>query len=224
MCVNFVPASKRSMKEVFNAPVPDEWEWPAEAYKDYQAPIIVADARERRKALLAGYGIVPRRHIPKGVKAWDTMNARAETIGSLRSYASAWRTGRLCLCPMSAFFEPNWETGEHVRWKIGMEDQADFAVAGLWRQWTEADGSMSYAFTQITINADEHPLMRRFHRSNDEKRSLVILPTEDYDAWLTCRDPEVARSFLLPFPAERMAAMPAPKPPRAKQTVQENLI
>lgn len=226
MCVNFLPPTKAALTSTFNAPAQDEWTWPDEAYKDYLAPIIVAEPGGTRRALLASYGIVPRRHIPPSVKPWDTMNARSETIGKLRSYAAAWRNAQLCLSPMRAFFEPNWETGEHVRWRIGMADDADFAVAGLWRQWRESDGSVSHAFTQITINADDHPLMRRFHRPGDEKRSLVIVPPDEYDAWLQCRDPEVARSFLRAYPVERMAATPAPKPPRQKkqQQQQEGLI
>ncbi len=129
----------------------------------------------------------------------------AETIGQLRSYAPSWKTSKLCLVPMRAFFEPNWESGTHVRWRIGMTDERDFAVAGIWREWAEQDGSTSHAFTQITINADAHPVMRRFHRPDDEKRSLVIVPPEEYDAWLGCRDPELARSFLRLCPPELMA-------------------
>jgi putative SOS response-associated peptidase YedK len=44
------------------------------------------------------------------------------------------------------------------------------------------------------------------------------------DAWLQCRNPEEARSFLRPFPAERMktwAAPKEPKKPRAKEAAPE---
>jgi putative SOS response-associated peptidase YedK len=75
------------------------------------------------------------------------------------------------------------------------------------------------SFTQITINADEHPLMKRFHKPGDEKRSLVVLPPGDVDAWLACRDPELARSFLRHYPAERMKAWAAPAAPKAKKVV-----
>ena len=47
-------------------------------------------------------------------------------------------------------------------------------------------------------------------------RSLVVLPPEDVDAWLACRDPELARSFLRHYPAERMKAWAAPAAPKAK--------
>jgi putative SOS response-associated peptidase YedK len=116
-----------------------------------------------------------------------------------------------------SFFKPNYESGLAVRWEIGMADDAPFAVAGVWRSWKEADGSTSQAFSQITINADDHPLMRSFHEPGDEKRSLVIVPRDEYDDWLACRDPEVARSFLRPYPAELMKAWPHPQPPRQRK-------
>jgi hypothetical protein len=37
----------------------------------------------------------------------------------------------------------------------------------------------------LTINADDHALMRNFHKPDDEKLMVVILEEEDYDAWLT---------------------------------------
>jgi putative SOS response-associated peptidase YedK len=195
---------------------PPDWDWPHEIYNDYSAPIIrLGD--DGPEAILASYAMVPKRHIPPGVKKFSTMNARAETIGEKRSYSKPWREGQLCLVPMESFYEPCYESGAAVRWNIGMADDAPFAVAGLWRSWNEPDGTTAHSFTQITINADEHPLMRRFHKPGDEKRSLVIVPESEYEDWLECRDPERARSYLQLYPAELMAARPAPAPPRKKK-------
>lgn len=76
----------------------------------------------------------------------------------------------------------------------------------MWRTWEREDGGFDSSFTQITINADEHPLMKRFHKPGDEKRSLAIIPPEEYEAWLCCRNAEEARSMLRLFPAEMMRA------------------
>lgn len=36
----------------------------------------------------------------------------------------------------------------------------------------------------LTINADDHSLMRNFHKPADEKRMVVILPEPAYADWL----------------------------------------
>ena len=223
MCVNYTPSSRTELIDNFKAHVPADSSWPDETYQDYLAPII-RSVEGQRQACAASYGMVPKSHMPPGVKRFTTMNARSETVGSLRSYSAAWKAGQLCLVPMSRFFEPNWEAGTHERWQIGMEDAEAFAVAGLWRAWREADGATLLSFTQLTINADEHILMRRFHKAGDEKRSLVIVPANDYDDWLNCRDPEQARSFLRPYPADKMIASPAPKPPRVARRLSDDAV
>jgi len=210
MCVNFQTVTSQQLQSHFKAPIPAELSWKTETWQDYAAPIIVGD-QHGRQSLLALYSMVPKNHIPPGVKRFSTMNARAETIATLRSYAKPWHEGQLCLVPMMAFYEPNYESGKAERWRISMVDNAPFAVAGLFRSWSEADGSTSYSFTQITINADQHPMMRRFNKPGDEKRSLVILAPENYDDWLSCRSPEHARSFLTHYPSGQMHAQRAPK-------------
>jgi putative SOS response-associated peptidase YedK len=150
------------------------------------------------------------------VRPFDTMNARAETVGQLRSFSGAWKRNQLCLVPMTAFYEPSYENGSAVRWGIGMADKAMFAVAGLWREW-ETEAGLEYSFTQLTINADEHELMRRFHKPGDEKRALVIVPQNEWDDWLNCTDTEYARSFLRHFPATNMTSWECAVPPRGRK-------
>ncbi|AVG17761.1 DUF159 family protein [Chromobacterium vaccinii] len=197
MCVNFTPPTAQQLRQYFGYEVGDDL-WKPECWQDYAAPIITCDGLR-----LATYGFVPKRHLPPGVRL-TTMNARAETIGEKPTYKSAWRMCQLCLVPMRAFHEPCYESGRAVRTKISMADGAPFAVAGLWRGWREVDGSISLAFTQITINADGHGVMGRMHRPGDEKRSLVIIPAALHQEWLHCRNPEQARAFLALYPASEM--------------------
>lgn len=220
MCVNYCPPRPEQLDALIGAVAElyKEWDWPGETWKDYQAPIVKAGSSGQRELCLATYGMVPRRHIPAGVKVFDTMNARAETIGEKRSFAPAWRKAQLCAVPMNHFYEPCYESGRAERFAIGMHDAALFFVAGLWREWQSADGGVLTSFTQLTINADDHPLMRRFHKPGDEKRSLVVLPGGEVDDWLACRDTETARSFLRHYPADAMKTWPAPVPPRTAKT------
>ncbi|AUH50854.1 DUF159 family protein [Chromobacterium sp. ATCC 53434] len=207
MCVNFIPPSRGQLPRHFGAEAADDWQWPDEAWQDYAAPILTRDGPR-----LASYGFVPKRHQPAGVRL-STMNARAETIGQLRSFRDAWLRCQLCLVPMRAFCEPCYESGRAVRMRIGLADGAPFAVAGLWREWREADGSISAAFAQITVNADHHPLMRRMHKPGDEKRALVIVPPSLYDVWLDCRDPERARALLTAAAGDGLVAEAETPPP-----------
>jgi putative SOS response-associated peptidase YedK len=190
--------------------------WKTETWKDYSAPIVRKRADGQCEGVLASYGLVPRKQIPAGVRPFDTMNARAETVGQLRSFSGAWKRSQLCLVPMTAFYEPSYESGKAERWGIGMADQSMFAVAGLWRQW-EGPAGPEYSFTQLTINADDHPLMNRFHKPGEEKRALVVVPHAEWDDWLGCADPEYARSFMRHYPAELMTSWAEPLPPRAKK-------
>ena len=151
--------------------------------------------------------------IPPGDKHYATMNARAETVGEKPTYRRAWQHGKLCLVPMLGFFEPCYESGKAERWRFSMADGKPFAVAGIWRAWQEEQG-YTFSFSLLTINADSHPLLRRMHKPGDEKRSLVIVPNKDYDAWLGCRDPELARTYFVKQVAERLTGMPMPIPRR----------
>jgi len=68
----------------------------------------------------------------------------------------------------------------------------------------------------LTINADDHALMKNHHRPEDEKRMVVILREEDYDAWLKA-PAEKSMDFMRQYPAELLRAVPAPLPPKAKK-------
>lgn len=111
---------------------------------------------------------------------------------------------------------PPWDSGTAGRWGIGMANNKQFCVAGLWKSWPEEQGSFSFSFTQLMANADEHPLMKQFHKVGDKKRSLVIVLRSEYEAWLSVRDSEIARSMMSLYPADLMKAWPAPRQSAAK--------
>lgn len=182
MCVNYSPVKPRSLAHL---QLEQDFchVWRAETWQDYEAPVIVHDGDGRRRLLLASYGMVPKRKASAGAKRYTTMNARAETVAQLVTFRREWRAAQFCLVPMERFFEPYYadDRTPPVRYAIAMADRSLFAVTGLWRSWAEEGGSASYSFTQLTINADGHSLMSRFHKPGDEKRSLVIVAREDYD-------------------------------------------
>jgi putative SOS response-associated peptidase YedK len=207
MCVNYKPTDAELLEVMSGLSAAELPPWKEQVWQDYNAPILLAGQGGVQRLAVASYGMVPKDKMPPG-KRLTTLNARCETIAEKRSYVGAWRAAQTCLVPTLAFYEPNWESGKAERWEIGMADGAPFYVAGLWRSWD--DGSR-LSFTQLTINADDHQLMKHFHKHGDEKRSLVIIPRDQADDWLDAGDPEIARAYLQLYPAELMAARPAEK-------------
>lgn len=61
----------------------------------------------------------------------------------------------------------------------------------------------------MTINADDHVLMNRFHKPTDEKRMVVILRDETYQDWLEAPLNRVGE-FLVPYSADALVAMTPP--------------
>jgi putative SOS response-associated peptidase YedK len=215
VCTNYAPSS-RDIAEQFVPLSRAEGLWPDEVYKDYKAPLIRRMIEGEGFELLVGnYGFVPRAHMSPKFKI-STLNARSAEVGEKPTYARAWRATQLCLLPTRHYYEWRYAPGaaRPERWAIGMADGSDFCVAAIWRDWIAEDGVVTSAFAQFTANADHHALLSQFHRPEDEKRGVVILPRDAYEDWLTCRDPEFARAMLQLLPAPLLTAWPAPKPSR----------
>jgi putative SOS response-associated peptidase YedK len=132
------------------------------------------------------------------------------------SYRTPWKQRRYALVPMLGFFEPDYETGQAIRWKIERRDGQPFTVAAIWETWRAPEGeTLLHSFSMLTLNADDHPVMGRFHAPGDEKRSLVIVPEADREAWLQAT-PREAAAFIQPMPAEEFISAPAPRPARKR--------
>lgn len=213
MCTNYAPVQRQILRDIFGVEPPPA-EWKPEAWPDYAAPIVRMDGDGRRESVLASFGLVPRSRVPQGVRPYDTMNARYETVGEKRTFSGPWKKGQLCLIPAAAVYEPNYEAGpKSTRYRIWLPGEPAFGIAGLWRDWPDG----TYSFTMLTVNADKHPVMNRMHAPGKEKRSVVIVPRQQWNDWLACRDPEVARTFMTLLPAEAMATEPAPIVRRPKE-------
>jgi len=219
MCANYLPPPPKRISAAFG--VACGGTYPEETFPGYQAPIlrIADDGSGELECVTACFGMVP---------SWadltlsrHTYNARSETVAEKPSFRHAWRKRQWCVVPAESFFEPSYESGRAVRWKIANADHAMLGIAGLW-EWRStggADDKPLVSFTMLTMNADEHPLMRRFHRPEDEKRMLVLLEPSQYQPWLHATPDDVA-SFLQPYPAEKLFAEAAPRAakPAAKRT------
>ncbi|MFL9876727.1 SOS response-associated peptidase family protein [Paraburkholderia megapolitana] len=190
--------------------------WKVDVYPDYNAPIMTADP-VGQDGVVAVFGfwpkfLQPERLSPAGKKLapYNTVNARGEEVGTKRLYAKAWREGRRCLIPARWVVEPCWESGKNVWHHIGIANVETYCVAGVWSRYEDPDRGTLVGMTMLTLNADDHALMKRMHRPNDEKRSVVVIRPEDYDEWLHTTNVDAARSMLQLWPAEEMWTEPVP--------------
>lgn len=213
MCSNYQPVTQSDrLLAYFGVHRPPN-EVPVDCYPTYLAPFIRRDrhsAEHKREVQDGRFGMVP--HWAKDLAIGrKTYNARSETITEKPSFRDAWKAGRRCIVPTESFYEPNYETGRAVRWRIFRKDRVPMGIAGLWGWWKDPKtGDEVLSFTMLTVNADDHALMKRFHKAGEEKRMVVILHEADYDRWLDCSVQD-AWGFIKQYPAELMDAEPAPK-------------
>ncbi len=215
MCANYTPGRKDAMSEHFGIDG-DIFDFLSDVYPAVMAPILrpARDANGGIECVPACFGMVP--HWAEMKLARQTYNARTETVAQKPSFRNAWQRKQFCIIPAMNFFEPNYESGKAVRWRIEHASDRPLGIAGIW-EWKPQgpDGKPLLSFSMLTINADQHPLMNRFHKPGDEKRMVMILDPLQYDGWLEgtlAADPEVYQ----PYPADQLKAEADPAPPRAK--------
>src|SRR4028119_1532665 len=161
-----------------------------------QVPAVLAEGGTRRLEMLR-WGLVPSWADDPEIGA-RMINARSETAPEKPSFRSAFRRRR-CLIPADGFYEWKREPGGKQPYYIRMNDGRPFAFAGLWESWHD-DEVRSCAILTTQANA----LVGEVH-----ERMPVILPVEDYEAWL---DPEAEReelvSLLRPYPGDDLETFP----------------
>lgn len=192
MCSHFEALARSdAMRQYFAVDNPIE-PYKADIWPNYPAPFIrrhpFADVGDEavpmREGLVGRFGLIP--HWARDDKiARHTYNARSETVHEKPSFRDAWRHGQHAIIPIQAFYEPDWRSGKAIATRISDASGEPMGVAGLWSQWREpSTGQMVYSFTMLTVNADHHPFMCQFHKPDDEKRMIVILPRGRYEEWL----------------------------------------
>jgi putative SOS response-associated peptidase YedK len=229
MCANYQPVTRMDRMLTFFGVERDRDEVPHDVFPTGLAPFIrrAEDGSGNKVVSDGAFGLLPffAKEIAYGRK---TYNARSETVAKLPSFRDAWRRGQRCIIPAESIFEPNWETGKAVRWRIAQHGDVPMGIAGVYEKWRSPEGVEMYSFAMLTVNADAHPLMSRFHRPGEEKRMVVILHPTAYDEWLGCSVADAPRFFtqwtgeLLAVPDPLLRAprtisgkviVPPPRPP-----------
>lgn len=192
------------------APVRDDV-WPGYAAAFIRRGVPAGDGTAASLECMDGlFGLVP--HWATDTKlSRSTYNARSETVAEKPAFRDAWHKGQHCIIPVEALYEPDWRSGKAVPARIQRADGTPMGVAGLWARWRTPKGEWVHSFTMLTINADTHPLMRQFHKPADEKRMVVVLPPQKWQAWLQAPAAN-SMEFLQPLEAQELTAVSAPPP------------
>jgi putative SOS response-associated peptidase YedK len=230
MCANYEPVTRADRMLGFFGVHPHGPSTPPEVWPLGLAPIIHLEREGQEGGVPAWqcenglFGLLP--HFATEVAyGRRTYNARSETVHKLPSFRDAWKAGQRRIIPAEAIYEPCWETGRAVRWRISLPGGVPMGIAGIYRPWRGPDGQVTLTFAMLTVNADKHPVMSRFHRPTDEKRMVVILKEDDHERWLTCAVDQAAQFFrqwagelvtlAAPLPVRRRSAVVRPAPPAA---------
>ena len=214
MCSNFQPIKIQRanwVKHKFDCDLPTA-EWREDIYPTYPAPFIYLDNGQPR-CELAQFGLVPQWATDKKKFGLKTYNARSETVHEKPTYRTAWKERRYGLILMESFYEPSWESGKAIRWRIKRSDEEPVAVASIWERIIDKEtGEIIFSFSMLTINADEHEVMKHFHKPDDEKRSVVVLQDNQYLPWLNATHEEAIGMLNLAQSGYLMSE-PAPRTP-----------
>jgi putative SOS response-associated peptidase YedK len=209
MCNRYRPASVTYVRDVFgftlieSAPPTKPAIGPLQ-----QGPFITSD-----RALVGQWGLIPynsktRKPTRANGSAMSTNNCRRETVATAWTFRGPWGRSQRCLIPALDYDEPYWPEGAKkcTWWRFGRADREPWALAGIWSEWTDpSTGEVIPSYTMLTQNCDEHELLRHFHKQDEklppdkqDKRSVVPIERENWDAWLRGSADEAAALIRLP--------------------------
>ena len=164
-------------------------------------PVVRLDPETgERELTVMRWGLVPF-WSKDGTAAFNTINAKAETVATSPAYREPWKRRR-CLVPADWFYE--WrKLDERTKqpYAIAMKDDGIFAFAGLWDTWKDkSSGHELQTYTILTTDPNE--LTEPIHN-----RMPVIVPPKDYSRWMAPVDPvHLPVDLLRPYPADEMKA------------------
>lgn len=77
--------------------------------------------------------------------------------------------------------------------------------------------------SMLTMDAIDHPMMKDFHEPGDVKRSVIVIPHDRLDEWLSLETPDIS-SFIEGFPVEEFECLHVPKEKIIKPTPQLSMF
>lgn len=157
-----------------------------------QQVLVVADFGSGPEFTYMTWGLIP---------SWSSeskgfINARAETLEDKPSFSESFQRRR-CLIPSDGFFE--WRRAGRAKqpFYFHLNDEGQFAFAGIWDRWGKGSSSIT---TCAIITTTANAAVAELHN-----RMPVILTPDSYGTWLNPKaNYSELKQLLVPFPASRM--------------------
>lgn len=206
MCNRYVSPDEAAMERAWHIGNRTPLKWPTEVVPRGNGPFLRAGSSGSLELVVGLWSLIPHwSEVPR--LKFSTNNARSEELATKPTYRDAWRRGQRCIIPAESFDEPNWETGKNIWWRFRRADGKPWGLAGLYHPWVNKQtGEIVESYTMLTVNADDHLLMRRMHKPDpalppdkQDKRSVISIEQTDLEQWLCGSQAEAKELFRPPL-------------------------
>ena len=218
MCANFKPLTLQQLSCLNFPRIP--FEYSEEVYPGYELPLLFQSSRglEWRKVM---FGLVPKWAQDTTI-ATKTYNARNETLSQKPSFSEALLKYQFGVIPVTEFYESKYIDQKPQRWGVRRKDGQAFFIAALY-EISKINDQVIRSCSMITIDAIDHPIMKEFHEPGNIKRSVMIIPHERLNEWLSWNSPDI-QSFVEGFPVADFECSHVPKLKVKKTSPQLNFF
>jgi putative SOS response-associated peptidase YedK len=148
------------------------------------------------------FGLVPKWAEDINISK-HTYNARHETIFQKPSFQESAYKCKFGVIPVTEFYESKYTNNKPQRWAVKRKDGRAFYIAALY-EIRKLNDKIIRSSAMLTMDAIDHPMMKDFHEPGDVKRSVVVIPHEQLDEWLTLKQPYQLINFMNGFPVESL--------------------
>lgn len=136
-----------------------------------QAPIVLNNNNDKRCLAKFKWGFTGFKN------SRLIINARAETIDKKPMFIKSFKNRR-CIIPASGFYEWKRVNGKNTKYRITMNDNSIFSMAGLYTSYNDDQGNRCFSY--VIITTQPNPKVSSIHN-----RMPAILPKkEEEDEWL----------------------------------------
>lgn len=205
MCANFKPLTLAQLEALGLTEIP--FEYSDEVYPNYEMPLLFRSQQglEWRKVR---FGMIPKWADDLSI-ALKTYNARNETLMQKPTFQNSIQKCKFGVIPVSEFYESKYIDNKPQRWSVRRKDGKAFYIAALYEICQKGENIIRSA-TMITMDAIGHAMMKEFHEPGNVKRSVIVIPHDRLEQWLSWKSSNI-QSFVDGFPVEEFECAYAPK-------------